>query len=102
MPQASSPLQIGMLLFPGLTQLDLTGPYEVLTRVPDTQAHLIWKTLEPVRAESGLQLLPSVTLTDCPALDVVCIPGGAGVDALLNDREIVTWVQRTAERARCV
>src|SRR5437588_85179 len=55
---------VGMLLYPGLTQLDLTGPFEVLKAVPDTDVHLVWKTLEPVFADSKLGLLPTITLDD--------------------------------------
>ena len=54
--------QIGLLLFPNLTQLDMTGPYEVFTKFPDTDVHLIWKTLEPVKAGGGMQILPTTTL----------------------------------------
>ena len=59
-------LRIGLLLFPRMTQLDLTGPFEVFTRLPDAQVLLLWKTLEPVEADSGLRLLPYATLRDCP------------------------------------
>jgi len=98
----ASRTQIGLLLFPNLTQLDLTGPYEVFARVQDADVRLVWKTLDPVRADSGLQLLPSQTLYDCPALDVVCVPGGPGVDALLSDSDILSWLVATARNARFV
>ena len=49
--------QIGLLLFPNPTQLDLTGPYEVFTKLPDTDVHLLWKTLDPVTAGGGMRLL---------------------------------------------
>jgi cyclohexyl-isocyanide hydratase len=94
--------QIGLLLFPKLTQLDLTGPFEVFARVQAADVHLVWKTLDPVQADSGLRLLPSRTLRDCPRLDVVCVPGGPGVDTLLADREVLTWLASTAENARFV
>ena len=98
----TSRTQIGLLLFPNLTHLDLTGPYEVFARVRDADVHLVWKTLDPVRADSGLRLLPSQTLHECPALDVVCVPGGPGVDDLLSDREILTWLTASAREARFV
>ena len=91
-----------MLLFPRLTQLDLTGPYEVFARVPGAEVHLIWKTLEPVRAESGLGLLPTTTFEACPSLDVLCVPGGSGVDAVLEDEDVLTWVRSAARQARYV
>src|SRR5215831_21399298 len=72
------PIEIGMLLFPDLTQLDLTGPFEMLHRVPDTSVHLLWKDTRPVRATSGLTLYPTTALGDSPALDVLFVPGGVG------------------------
>ena len=70
--------RIGLLLFPRLTQLDLTGPFEVFAKLPGAQTLLLWKTLAPVAAETGLRLLPNATLRDCPQLDVVCVPGRTG------------------------
>ena len=63
---------IGILLFPNLTQLDLTGPYEVFTRFPDADVHLPWKTLDLVAAGGGMRLLPTTTFDACPRLDLVC------------------------------
>jgi cyclohexyl-isocyanide hydratase len=91
-----------MLLFPRMTQLDLTGPFEVFTRLPDAQVLLLSKTLEPVEADSGLRLLPYATLRDCPQLDVICVPGGPGVNALMEDAEVLDWLRRQAEQARYV
>lgn len=95
-------LQIGLLLFPNLTQLDLTGPYEVFTKFPDADVHLLWKTLEPVTAGGGMRLLPTTTFAECPQLDLVCVPGGAGMNALLNDTETLDFVRRQATGARYV
>ncbi|MBP0649995.1 DJ-1/PfpI family protein, partial [Mycobacterium tuberculosis] len=67
-----------MLLFPRLTQLDLTGPYEVFSRFPDTTIDLVAASLEPVAAASGLTILPTVTLADCPQTDILFVPGGPG------------------------
>ncbi len=72
-------MRIGFLLFPGLTQLDLTGPYEVFARLPDAEIHLLWKNAEPVRTEHGLALIPTTILAACPTLDLLCVPGGPGV-----------------------
>jgi len=95
-------LRIGMLLFPRMTQLDLTGPFEVFTRLPDAQVLLLSKTLEPVEADSGLRVLPYATLHDCPQLDVICVPGGPGVNALMEDAEVLDWLRRQSEEARYV
>ena len=94
--------QIGLLLFPNLTQLDMTGPYEVFTKFPDSDVHLVWKTLDPVKAGGGMQLLPSTTFADCPQLDLICVPGGAGMNPLLNDEETLDFVRRQAAGARYV
>jgi cyclohexyl-isocyanide hydratase len=88
----SKPLQIGLLLFPNLTQLDLTGPLQVFSRLPNAQVHLIWKRIEPVPSDTVLALLPTVTFKNCPQLDVICIPGGAGTNDIVNDEETLDFV----------
>jgi cyclohexyl-isocyanide hydratase len=93
---------IGLLLFPGFTQLDLTGPYEVLARIPDTAVHLVAKTADPVRSERGLTILPTHTLESAPPLDLLCVPGGHGIDLLLPDERVLDYVRRQAETARYV
>jgi cyclohexyl-isocyanide hydratase len=95
-------LQIGFLLFPKIQLLDLTGPYDVFTSLPDTTVHLVWKTIMPLGASSGLVLTPDTTFKDCPQLDVICIPGGAGVGDLMQDRETLGFIRRQAENARFV
>lgn len=93
-------LQIGFLVFPRVQQLDLTGPYEVLASLPDTVVHLVAHSLAPVRSATGLMLSPTVTFQDCPKLDVICVPGGAGVNALLRDAKTLTFVRHQAAQAR--
>ena len=93
---------LGMLLYPGLTQLDLTGPFEVFHRLPDTRVHLVWKDTEPVRADSGLGLLPTTSFADCPPLDVVCVPGGFGQVALMHDEAVLGFLRAHAKSARYV
>ena len=94
--------QIGLLLFPRLTQLDLTGPYEVFIRFPDTDVHLVSKSSDPVVADGGMRLMPSTTFAECPKLDLVCVPGGAGMNPLLNDQDTLDFLQRQASGARYV
>ena len=93
---------IGLLLFPRMTQLDLTGPYEVFTKLPDARVLLLWKTLEPVEADTGLRMLPYATLHDHPPLDIVCVPGGPGVNVLMEDADVLDWLRRQASHARYV
>ncbi|UFQ02104.1 isonitrile hydratase [Pseudomonas fitomaticsae] len=95
-------LQIGFLLFPQVQQLDLTGPYDVLASLPDVQVHLIWKDLVPVTASTELVLKPTTTFDDCPALDVICVPGGAGVGPLMEDEQTLAFIKAQAAQARYV
>lgn len=94
--------EIGLLVFPNIMQLDLTGPQEVLAQMPGAHVHLVWKTREPVRSSSGLLLAPTITYADCPQLDVVCVPGGSGMNALLTDAETLAFLRRQAQGARYV
>src|SRR3954463_8538758 len=95
-------LHIGLLVFPNVTQLDLTGPLQVFSSVPDTVVHLIWKRIEPVPSDSVLVLTPTTTFADCPQLDVICVPGGAGTDDMVNDEEMLEFLRRQAEHARYI
>jgi cyclohexyl-isocyanide hydratase len=91
-----------MLLFPGLTQLDLTGPFEVLHRVPGAEVHLLWKTLDPVAADSRLTLSPTATLDACPKLDVLFVPGGGGQFAIMQDEGVLRFLRVQGSGARFV
>ncbi|WP_336489187.1 DJ-1/PfpI family protein [Methylobacterium nigriterrae] len=95
-------LDIGFLLFPDVQQLDLTGPYEVFASLPGTRLHLAAERPGPVIASTGLTLAPTVTFADCPALDVLCVPGGRGVDALLTHAPTLAFVRAQAAQARLV
>lgn len=95
-------LHIGFLLFPDVQQLDLTGPHDVFTSLPDAAVHLVWKDLAPLKASSGLTLVPDTTFDDCPPLDVICVPGGAGVGDLMEDEETLGFLRRQADTARFV
>ena len=95
-------LSIGMLLFPNVTQLDLTAPYEVFSRMPDTKVAVIAATAEPIRSEWGLTIAPNATFEDAPELDVLCVPGGWGVNAMLDDPALLSFVRERGRRARYV
>ncbi|MGD9802732.1 MAG: DJ-1/PfpI family protein [Hyphomicrobiaceae bacterium] len=94
--------RIGLLIFPEITQLDMTAPHEVFTKFPGAEVHLISKTLEPITANGGMRILPSTTYETCPDLDLVCVPGGGGMNALLNDAETLAFLNRQAAGARYV
>lgn len=93
-------LSIGFLLFSKLQQLDLTGPFEVFASVPDVQVHLVSARMDPVTTATGLCLSPTTTFATCPRLDVLCIPGGAGVNALLTDETTLAFVRKQAAEVR--
>jgi cyclohexyl-isocyanide hydratase len=102
MSTPAKPFRIGLLLFPDITQLDMTGPYEVFTKFPNAEVHLVAKTMAPVMANGGMHILPTVTMNGCPQLDIVCVPGGAGMNPLLNDAETLTFLKQQAAGARYV
>jgi cyclohexyl-isocyanide hydratase len=96
------PTSVGMLLFPNLTQLDLTGPYEVFTRLPGAKVYVVSATLAPVRSERGLTISPDATFDSVPALDIICVPGGAGVDSMMEDEASLQFLRARAPAARYV
>jgi cyclohexyl-isocyanide hydratase len=98
----SAPLQIGLLVFPRVTQLDFTGPLQVFSGVPGAKLHLIWKRIEPVPSDSVMMLTPTITFADCPQLDVICVPGGGGTDDMVNDEEMLAFLRKQAEGAKFV
>ncbi|WMW57107.1 DJ-1/PfpI family protein [Agrobacterium pusense] len=95
-------VRFGILCFPGVQQLDLTGPYEVFASARDTQVDLVWKTTEPIRASTGLWLTPDRAFEEAPAYDVICVPGGGGVNPLLTDKETLDFLRSQAATARFV
>ncbi|HEY4307498.1 MAG TPA: DJ-1/PfpI family protein [Gemmatimonadaceae bacterium] len=96
------PLLVGILLFEGVTQLDLTGPYEVLARMPNTRVQLVAATRDPVRTEFGLTITPDARFDDVERLDVLVVPGGWGVDAQLENERTLEFLRRVGESARYV
>lgn len=96
------PLEIGALLFEGQDQSDLTGPFAVLSRLPNATFRLFAKTAAPVRDLRGLILTPHASLEDAPQLDVLHVPGGFGQEALMEDAAVLEWLRLQARGARCV
>jgi len=98
----SSPYRVGFLLYPDLTQLDLTGPAQVLARMPGAELLYAWKRIEPVMSDCHLALMPGVTLADAPQFDLLCVPGGYGCTAMMADPEVLAWLRRQAGGAQWV
>ena len=95
-------LNIGILIFPKVTQLDATGPAQMLARVPGARIHMIWKTRDPVPTDAGFAIVPNATFADCPQLDLVCVPGGTGQIELMTDQETLDFLRRQAAGARYI
>jgi cyclohexyl-isocyanide hydratase len=93
---------IGMVIFPHLTQLDLTGPYEVFGRLPDTQVLLIAKNLQPVKSDNGLVLTPNTTFDESPQVDVLFVPGGRGIFDAIQNKNLLHFLQQQAEHAQYI
>jgi cyclohexyl-isocyanide hydratase len=94
---------VGFVIFPELTQLDFTGPQQVLSRLPQSAMHIVAKSMAPVPSDSGLSLVPTHTFENCPRLDLICIPGGStGVVRAMGDQETIEFVQRQASKAKYV
>jgi len=91
--------RIAFLLFPHLTQLDLTGPAQVLSRVPGARVEYVAATLDPVPSDCGLSLVPTTTMSDARAADVLVVPGGDGAFDAMLDPDVVAFVRRQAEHA---
>jgi cyclohexyl-isocyanide hydratase len=95
-------IQVGLLVFPELTQLDLTGPLQVFSSVPGVRVHLVGRSLDPVPTDTVLTITPTVAFADCPQLDVICVPGGHGIDLILEDAEYLHFLRAQAAGARYV
>jgi cyclohexyl-isocyanide hydratase len=92
----------GFVIFPNLTQLDFTGPLQVLNRLPGATTHIVAKTREAVPSDCPLAIPPTATFADCPPLDLLCVPGGFGVDQAVEDEETLDFMRRAGARARYV
>jgi cyclohexyl-isocyanide hydratase len=95
-------LEIGAIIFPEIDQADFTGPFEVLSRLPDSRFHILAKEKAPVRDVKGLLLTPDKTLSEAPQLDLLLVPGGAGVNAAMEDEAILSFVRNQSANARIV
>jgi cyclohexyl-isocyanide hydratase len=95
-------LRVGLLCFPRLTQLDLTGPYEVLARLPDTETRLVWKDRNPVASDRGMRIVPDTTMGEAPRFDLILVPGGPGQQDLMEDEQTLDFLRSQAASAQYV
>lgn len=98
----SEPINVVFVLFPNLTQLDFTGPLQVLSRLPGASVHLAAGEMRPVETDAVLTLNPTCAFDDCPQADVLCVPGGFGVDDAINDPALMGFVTAQAAGAQYV
>jgi len=98
----SERIEIGFLLYPHVTQLDMTGPVQVLSRVPGARVHLLWKDILPIVTDANFSINPTTAFADCPQLDVLCVPGGVGIAAQMQDAEVLAFLRQQGEKARYV
>lgn len=95
-------MHLAFLLFPGVTQLDLTGPAQFLSRLPDARVDLVWETLDPVPTDAGFSIVPTATFAEVPRADLLCVPGGMGVSAVIEHIAALDWVRRIGAEAQWV
>jgi len=95
-------LHIGALVFPRMDQADFTGPFEVLSRIPESTFHVIGKDQTPVRDIRGLILSPAVTFSEAPPLNLLIVPGGPGQEDLMEDELVLSFIRQQAHNASYV
>lgn len=98
----TSSLKFGLLVFPRITQLDMTGPLQVFSSLAGAEVHLVWKRVEAVQSDTVLSIMPTTAFADCPQFDVLCVPGGYGTDELMGDDEVLDFLRAQAAGARFI
>ncbi|WP_319420368.1 DJ-1/PfpI family protein [Pleurocapsa sp. FMAR1] len=88
---------IGLVIYPGMTALDIVGPQQVFSALPNVEIHRIWKTLDAVKTDDGMMILPDTTFANCPPLDVICVGGGLGQMAVVDDLEVLEFFRRQSQ-----
>lgn len=95
-------MQLAFLLFPGLTQLDLTGPVQFLSRLPGAKVDLVWETIEPIPTDAGFSIMPTATFAQVPRADLLCVPGGIAVSEVMDHPAALDWVRQVGSEAQWV
>jgi cyclohexyl-isocyanide hydratase len=96
------PISVVFLVYPNVTQLDLTGPAQVLSRLGDAKVDVVWKTRDPVQTDSGFALLPTATLDEVMQADILCVPGGFGCTDVMLDEDVLAWLHRVGGEAQWI
>src|SRR4051812_1735996 len=98
----AAPQRIAFLIYPGVTQLDFTGPAQILSRLGAGKIDFVWKNMEPVPTDAGFSILPTATLAEVDAAEILCIPGGIACVDVMEDEEALAWVRQIGEGAQWV
>lgn len=93
---------IGLVFYPGMTALDIVGPQQVFSALPAVQVHRISKTLDPIKTDDGMMVLPDTTFENCPRLDVICIGGGLEQGAVVDDPEALEFLRKQGGTAKFI
>lgn len=93
---------IGLVFYPGMTALDIVGPQQVFSVLPGVELHRIWKTLDPVKTDDGMTVLPDTTFENCPRLDLICVGGGMGQAAVVDDPDVLEFFRRQGSTAKFI
>ena len=93
---------IGLVFYPGMTSLDILGPHQVFSALPGVELYRIWKTLDPIKTDDGLMIVPDTTFANCPPLDVICVGGGLGQRAVIDDLEILEFFRKQGSIAKFI
>jgi len=97
-----TPFRIGFLLYPHMTQLDVTGPAQFLANMSGAELYFVWKSFEPVPTDASFSIVPTATFDDCPQMDMICTPGGGGQTAVMQDPGVIDWLKRQGSMAKYV
>jgi cyclohexyl-isocyanide hydratase len=95
-------LRIAAIVFPQLDEMDVTGPFAVLSRLPNASLQLLWKNTDVVRDMHGLALVPDAAFAEAGPIDLLVVPGGGGQEALMEDDEVLSFISQRARQAKCV
>ena len=99
----NKPEQIAMLIYPGMTALDLIGPQQAFGYMMGAKVNLIWKTLDPITSDTGVKIIPSATFHDTNQPDILFVPGGGkGTIDLMSDSEVTGFLAEKGKTARWV
>jgi len=96
------PVSVAFLIYPGVTQLDFTGPAQVLSRLGNVKVDFVWKQRDPVPTDAGFSVLPTATFGDLAAADILCVPGGLACVDIIEDDEVLAWLRGVGERSAWV